>query len=111
MQAAGGGVIDSAMQNFHHCLIEGPADSVQILPCSGESCYSVGNYTAGCESIGGFVSGALDSSNAQAVCTVPGGVTQVTPCPPNTTSCTESKDFAQQCEQTLGGFVDGYFGE
>lgn len=85
---------------------------MQILPCQGQSCYTVGvaNYTAGCNAIGGFISGAADSVGAQSFCTVPGGVTQVQACPAGTAVCAPAADFADVCVSKLGGFIDGYYG-
>jgi len=88
------------------CVV--PGEASQILPCDGQSCTLIprANFTVGCKTMGGFVSGGVGTGGALPVCSSKGPVTQFLQCPPGT-SCTLYPGFADWCAAS-GGFVDGF---
>jgi len=88
------------------CVV--PEFASQIVPCRGQSCTLIpsANFTVGCKSIGGFVSGALASGGVLPVCSARGAITQFMSCPPNV-SCTVNPGFEDWCMRSKG-FIDAF---
>lgn len=103
-----GGAVVKTGQGVPMCFVKGEAS--QIQPCGGKSCYITRNFTEGCESIGGFISGNLNQPPAGAICSLGGVATQFGPCPSSSGTCTIEKGFEDTCTGTLKGFIDGYSG-
>ncbi len=91
--------------NLPLCAVPGP--SSQFVACGGQSCTTSGtkNFTLGCQSIGGFVSG----TGQLPFCAVANTVNQFTACPAGTSVCEIEPGFETACTK-LGGFIDGYLG-
>jgi hypothetical protein len=101
------------VEGLPNCALPLPATLFQ--QCGNAGCFASAtvNFTRGCESLGGFVSGA-PTLDGIPYCIAPGAISQFTACPASTSaSCVTSQtdaQFAGNCTARLGGFIDATLG-